>query len=183
MEVQVITNMKSLWDPFHGDKPRERLCVCVCMCVCGSVVPNSSFRLIVILCGNYLLLLNLIWIKRVGRQKVRSRRRISKTTHSSGTRPSIVTNMKYLPLPRWRVTSHIWNSKEFVCYLLKSSNSLFNIIGLKIIFLNAVFETDLAIYLFRHKLILFVLLKKCYLQCCHTFTKCKSWNSFFRSAH
>ena len=24
------------------------------MCVCGSVVPNSSFRLIVILCGNYL---------------------------------------------------------------------------------------------------------------------------------
>ena len=50
MEVQVITNMKSLWDPFHGDKPRERLCVYVC----GSVVPNSSFRLIVILCGNYL---------------------------------------------------------------------------------------------------------------------------------
>ena len=34
MEVQVITNMNSLWDPFHGDKPRERLCVCVCVCVC-----------------------------------------------------------------------------------------------------------------------------------------------------
>ena len=51
MEVHVISNMKSLWDPFHGDKPRESLCVCVlcmcvcvcvCVCVCGSLVPNSN---------------------------------------------------------------------------------------------------------------------------------------------